>query len=95
RLLEVAAGSALPLHNSGDDVVQILLLQGVPIGAPVVAYGPFVMNTAEEIEQARRDYGRTQFGGWPWSSHGPVHAAGQGRFAKHPGSDEIELPPVK
>ncbi len=95
RLIEVVAGSAVPLHNSGDNVVQIVVLQGVPIGEPVVAYGPFVMNTAEEIEQARRDYGRTQFGGWPWSSHGPVHAAGQGRFAKHPGSDAIEEPPLK
>lgn len=93
RLLEVAARSALPLHNPGSDVVEIVVLQGVPIGEPVAAYGPFVMNTAEEIEQARRDYGRTQFGGWPWPSYDPVHPAGQGRFAKHPGIDEIELPP--
>ena len=95
RLLEVAAGSALPLHNGGSEVVQILLLQGVPIAEPVVAYGPFVMNSAEEIEQTRRDYGRTQFGGWPWSGHGPVHPAGQGRFARHPGSEVIEEPPAK
>lgn len=94
RLLEVAADATLPLHNTGTEQVRILLLQGVPIGEPVAAYGPFVMNTAGEIEQARRDYGRTQFGGWPWPSHGPVHPAGQGRFARYPGSDTIDTPPT-
>ena len=59
------------------------LLQGRPIGEPVVQYGPFVMNTRAEIEQAIPDYRRTRFGGWPWPSDDPVHAREAGRFARH------------
>jgi len=35
---------------------RVLLLAGKPLREPVVQYGPFVMNTREEIEQALRDY---------------------------------------
>lgn len=34
----------------------MLLIAGKPIGEPVVQYGPFVMNSREEIEQTLRDY---------------------------------------
>lgn len=94
HLVEVRADAPLPLANPGETAVEILLLQGVPIGEPVVAHGPFVMNTEEEIMQARRDFGRTQFGGWPWPASGPVHPAGTGRFAQYPGAAERELPPA-
>jgi redox-sensitive bicupin YhaK (pirin superfamily) len=63
--------------------IEILLLQGRPIGEPVAQYGPFVMNTRVELEQAFRDYQRTQFGGWPFPDSAPVHPREQGRFAKH------------
>jgi quercetin 2,3-dioxygenase len=63
--------------------VEILLLQGRPIGEPVAQYGPFVMNTRSELEQAFADYRRTQFGGWPWPDNAPVHPRSQGRFARH------------
>jgi hypothetical protein len=41
---------------------RVLVLAGKPIGEPVVAYGPFVMNTAEEIGQAFRDYQSRRMG---------------------------------
>lgn len=54
--------AAAVFSTSGDirlttkDGARFLLLAGKPIGEPVVQYGPFVMNTREEIEQAIRDY---------------------------------------
>ena len=48
--------------EAGSEEVKILLLSGVPIDEPVVGYGPFVMNTAEEIRQAISDFKSGKFG---------------------------------
>ena len=70
---ETNVGSAFHLIELNDDGEQIdieattdaIILFGhaTPIGEPVVSYGPFVMNTREEIVQAIRDYEAGKFGG--------------------------------
>lgn len=83
RLVELRADVATPLENGAEET-EILVLQGRPIGQPVVQHGPFVMNTPAEIQQAFQDYRRTQFGGWPWADEAPVHGDDGDRFARHP-----------
>ncbi len=74
-----------------EGVVEILILQALPIGEPVAQYGPFVMNTKAEILQTMQDYHQTQFGGWSWDRHDMVHGLELERFAKYP-DGRIEKP---
>lgn len=69
--------------TAGAKPAEILLLQGRPIAEPVIQYGPFVMNTKQEIHDAFEDYHRTQFGGWPWPKADQVHDRENKRFAKY------------
>jgi hypothetical protein len=48
-------GEAVRIH-AGEKGARVLLLAGKPLKEPMVQYGPFVMNTREEIEQAISDY---------------------------------------
>lgn len=70
-----AEARALPLRGAGllsdGDVfnvtagaqgARLLLIAGKPLREPVVQYGPFVMNTREQIEQALEDYRSGRFG---------------------------------
>jgi redox-sensitive bicupin YhaK (pirin superfamily) len=85
--------AAVEVSSAGG--VDCLLLQGRPIGEPVARYGPFVMNTRGEIQQAFEDYRSTQFGGWPWGVEDPVHAPERGRFARHADGRVEEVEPSR
>jgi len=56
-------GASLELHAQTD--VHLIVLSGEPINEPIVQYGPFVMNTVEEIRQAIADVNRGKFGAIP------------------------------
>ena len=76
--------------RAGGEDVYLLMLQGKPIGEPVAKYGPFVMNTQQEIYQAIEDYQKTEYGGWPWPEREYVHDRNKGRFALHAdGREEV------
>ena len=62
QLVRFEDGSGEVKIAAGDEEVKILLLSGVPIAEPVVGYGPFVMNTEQEIRQAIHDFNSGKFG---------------------------------
>ncbi|WP_072269544.1 pirin family protein, partial [Salmonella enterica] len=53
-------GKTLHLEASSD--ASVLLLSGEPLNEPIVGYGPFVMNTKQEIAEAVRDFNSGRFG---------------------------------
>jgi len=57
----LTGGDRLQLRSSTDRACA-LVLAGEPLREPVARYGPFVMNTADEIQQAFRDYQSGRFG---------------------------------
>jgi len=88
--IEVLSDMEITL-TAGEIDASILVLQGKPIGEQVMQYGPFVMNTKEEIKQAFEDYHETKFGGWPWPKYDQVHDREKTRFARHAdGTEEIK-----
>ena len=94
---EIAPNHGITLNPDEDTLIEVadksahfILLQGKPIAEPVVQHGPFVMNTQEEIRATMKDYGLTQFGGWPWRYPDQVHEKKKGRFAKYPDGTLVE-----
>jgi redox-sensitive bicupin YhaK (pirin superfamily) len=65
----VGEAEAAVLERAGDEFAieatantTLLVLNGEPFAEPVVGYGPFVMNTRREIEQAISDYQNGKMG---------------------------------
>jgi len=54
QLAYLGAGDGIELSSDGE--AGLLLFGGLPLAEPVVHYGPFVMNTHEQIERAMQDY---------------------------------------
>ena len=60
-LIELGTEDNTPDFIGGERGVRFLLVSGKPIEEPVVQYGPFVMNSREEIDEAMRDYQSNNF----------------------------------
>jgi hypothetical protein len=65
----VSPGDCILFRNDGDEVVvssegeaTAIFLSGAPIEEPLVHYGPFLMNTVDEINEAVDDYNSGKFG---------------------------------
>ncbi|KAI3872375.1 hypothetical protein MKW98_029443 [Papaver atlanticum] len=56
NLLLLGSGDGLEVWNQSVNPLRFILVGGEPLGEPVAQYGPFVMNTQEEIDQTFYDY---------------------------------------
>jgi quercetin 2,3-dioxygenase len=74
QLAVFGAGNSITVTAAPSRDLDVFLLGGQPIREPVVAYGPFVMNTRAEIVQAFEDYQKGRLGTIP-AAHAGVDAA--------------------
>ncbi len=72
--------SLFSCHSQGRQLSPFLLLAGEPIDEPIFGYGPFVMNSEAEIEQAIDDYEGGRFGA---ISRGPTDFSEEAQTGLH------------
>ena len=73
QLAVFGAGDTVVVQASETAALEVLLLGGEPIREPVAAYGPFVMNTKAELQQAFEDFQRGRLGTVPADGLRPFH----------------------
>ncbi|KAK4439735.1 Pirin-like protein [Sesamum alatum] len=56
HLILLGSGDGLEAWNRSSKPLRFILVGGEPLGEPVVQYGPFVMNSQEQIDQTIEDY---------------------------------------
>ena len=49
-------GDTIPVENAETEPLEFLMLTGKPFDEPMVRYGPFVLNTPDELEAAFADF---------------------------------------
>ena len=57
----LANDGATAVVLEAQEAARVLIISGQPLGEPIAQYGPFVMNTAEEIQQTLQDYRNGMF----------------------------------
>ena len=65
QLAVFVEGDSITLRASAHEALDVMLLGGQPIREPVAQYGPFVMNTRDELQQAFDDFQRGLLGTVP------------------------------
>jgi redox-sensitive bicupin YhaK (pirin superfamily) len=73
QLATFGGGDTITLTAADHEALDVYLLGGKPIGEPVAAYGPFVMNTRAELAQAFEDFQAGRLGTIPADGLMPYH----------------------